>query len=222
MQNSHGWLEVDVGRVVGELQAQLSAIAVETAVLQESSSLIGGSAKHALEGIERSIGVMRRVITDALDLKAIEAGRLMFERRPTDLRIAVASAVERIELPERMQISTRASRPIQVVADEARMVRAVEALLRSALTARSPVTVRIDRRVDAAVVSVLVVGALDARSSLAALCVDSEPRPDWDADQLGLYVARHTIEAHGGLVGVEQLHDIGLRLHLELPLSQSS
>lgn len=212
-------IEPDVVSVVSELESQLELIATEAAALQKSAARDEHSAMHALSGIDRSIAVMRRLILDVLDLEAIELGTLRLQCRPSDLRASLLEAAHMVGSPS---VSVHAPVVLHVLADAPRLQRALAALLRLAVatgTAGTPVIARLDRRIDRAVISLLVIGTSFANRIEAILGHGNAPAPRWDAERLALYVARHTIAAHGGTLGAECMHEIGSRVFLELPLA---
>jgi K+-sensing histidine kinase KdpD len=212
-------IEPDVASVVSELESQLEVIANEAAALQQSAAGDEHTALHALSGIDRSIAVMRRVILDVLDLEAIELGTFRLHSSPSDLRAALVEAMQMVGSPT---VSVRAPAILHAPADPPRLKRALATLLRLAVAtaaAGTPVIARLDRRIDRAVISLLVIGTSFANRIESVLGHGNAPAPHWDAEQLALYVARHTIAAHGGTLGAECMHELGSRVFLELPLA---
>ena len=219
---SHDLLAPDVAHVVSELEVQLAALSQEAAALRNNSSFTE-DASRALACIDRSIAVMRRVILDALDLKELETGSLRLDRRPVELCSLVATVVERMDARDRLRLAARSVRPLHVLADERRLVRAVETLLRAVLhcaVAGGPMIVRLDRHPEHASLLVDAVGTFAGPLTEQILQRNRVPATDWDADQLAIYVARETIAAHGGTLGVESLAQLGARLFVDLPLAQ--
>jgi two-component system CheB/CheR fusion protein len=221
---SHDLLAPDVAHVVSELEVQLAALSQEAAALRNNSSFTE-DASRALACIDRSIAVMRRVILDALDLKELETGTLRLDRRPIELCSLVETVVARMDARDRLRLAARSVRSLHVMADERRLARAIEALLRSALgcaVAGAPLIVRLDRHPDRASLSVDAVGTFAGPLAEQILHRNTVPATDWDADQLAIYVARETLAAHGGTLGVDSIAQLGARLFLELPLVQAA
>ena len=143
---SQDLLAPDVAQVVSELELQLAALSQEAAALRNNSSFTE-DATRALACIDRSIAVMRRVILDALDLKELETGTLRLERAQVELRAIVSAVIGRMEAGDRLRLAPRGLRPLHVSADERRLTRAVETLLRIALKCAAtgtPMIVRIE------------------------------------------------------------------------------
>lgn len=219
--NGQGWLHPDVACLVTELKSELEALEVDSDALQHSE-VDDGSARSLLAGIDHSIALMRRLILDTLDVRAIETGGFALERSLADLRTVLVAGVQHVDAGERTRISTRTTLPVHLAIDRDKLTRAFEALLRVALatSGRSPLIARIDRHADRAALTVLVVGTVSARRLGDMLRAGRVPAPDWTAEQIAIFVARHAVAAHGGTLGADPLHDIGSRLYIELPLAQ--
>lgn len=212
-------IDPDVACVVSELEWQLDMIASEAAALHESVQPRRGSTQHALAGIDRSIAAMRRVILDVLDLEAVESGGLTLARGRCELDAVLSAAIRQVANP---RIACLASAPVRMSADAQRLTRAFATLLRVALAtsvAGSSIIARAERRLDRAVVSLLVVGAACAGRLTELLTRAHAPQPHWDAEQLALYIARHTIDMHGGVLGAEYMPELGSRIYVELPIT---
>lgn len=212
-------IDPDVACVVSELEWQLDMIASEAAALHDSVQIHRGSTHHALAGIDRSIAAMRRVIVDVLDLEAIESGGLSLSRSPCELRAVVSDAIRQVANP---RVTCIASEPVRTSADVQRLTRTFATVLRVALAtsvAGSSIIARVERRLDRAVVSLLVIGAACAGRLTELLSRANAPQPQWDAEQLALYIARHTIDVHGGVLGAEYMPELGSRIYVELPIT---
>jgi K+-sensing histidine kinase KdpD len=220
--NEQGWLHPDVACLVTELKSELEALEVDTDELQHSEALEDGSARSLIAGIDHSISLMRRVILDTLDVRAIETGSFTLERSLTDVRSVLLASINHVDAAERTRISTRTALPLYLPVDRGRLTRAFEALVQVALASsqRSPLIARLDRHADRAALTVLAVGTGAAKRLTDMLRSDRNPAHDWTAEQIGVYVARHTLTAHGGALGADPLHEIGSRLYAELPLGQ--
>jgi len=220
--NDQGWLHPDVAYLVTELESELHALEEDTDALQHSEALDDRSARSLIAGIDHSISLMRRVILDTLDVRAIETGGFAIERSLTDVRSVLLAGVEHIDACDRARISTRTTLPLHLAVDRGRLTRAYEALLHVALASseRSPLIARLDRYADRAALTVLAVGTTAAKRLTDMLRRDRVPAREWTAEQIAVYVARHTVVAHGGAIGADSLHEIGSRLYIELPLAQ--
>jgi len=166
-----------------------------------------------LKIIERQVEHMSRLVDDLLDVSGIARGAVELNRRPFDLRDAVARAVEiaspLIEAREHRFDVDVSSRPLPVDGDEARLVQVFANLLSNAAKYTDPGGhVRLSIDVDGPMVRVQVRDdgtgiAPELLPRVFSMFVQGEQPIDRRAGGLGLGLAlvRSLTELHGGRVG---------------------
>jgi signal transduction histidine kinase len=168
--------------------------------------------KRLADRSDATVMRMYRTIEDLTDLRALELGVMRLDRRPTDIRALVDHVLRTLGSSERRRVEVECQTPLSVLADAPRIARVVSRLLHLHLAASAPgVTVRIvlERRGEHAVIAML--GA----ASAMRLGLDASHDSD---GQVGIYVARHAIEAHGGSITAYEQPGAGTWLVLALPL----
>ena len=179
-----------------------------------SGRLEGGAATHALEVIERNITQQSRLISDLLDATRIVFGRLELHRQAVDLPALVAGVVESIRPSAEIKAISLKSEldpdagPVN--GDPERLRQVIESILGNAVKFTPPsgsVTVRLARDGDA-VLSVSDTGRGIDPELLPHVFerfkqVDPTGPRGHAGLGLGLAIARHIVELHGGRVRAE-------------------
>jgi len=163
----------------------------------------------------------------------LESGQLEIRKEPVDLAHLVGEIVERVTSPEerpRICIESAVHMPT-VPADPDRIERAIVNLITNALKyspSNSPVTIRIRRSEEEAVVSVTDQGAGIPPEHLPHVfdrfyrVTGGKGVAEAEGLGLGLYIARLIVEAHGGRIWAESEVHKGSTFHFTLPLVQTS
>ncbi len=197
-----------------ELRTPLGAILVWLGLLRQGG-FDPAERERALEIIERSARSLERIIEDLLHASRIAAGGLMLHTQLVDLRsvvqVAVDTAAGDAALKGLSLVSTSTAQPAWVKGDPGRLQQAVANLLSNAIKftpAGGEVLVRLDLLDEQ--VRVLV---KDSGEGLSAAFLpfaferfrqqDSTSTRAHHGLGLGLYVVRHVIGNHGGLVSAE-------------------
>jgi signal transduction histidine kinase len=195
-----------------ELRTPLNAVVGWTRMLQEGTVLSPARVSHAIDVIARNAKLQTQLIADILDATRIAAGKLDIERRPLLVPRLVDSVItsvipaaqaKRITLLRRMP-----QRPPRTQGDHKRLHQALGNIMSNAIkfTPEHGV-VRISCDVDASSLTILV------RDSGAGIPADFLPfvferfRQGHSRSAqrqgglgLGLAIARHLVELHGGQI----------------------
>lgn len=216
----------EVAQIVHDFKGPLSTIALEASLLDGRA---GGPdrqlTQEAVTRMIRNVEFLDRMVQDLLDLCAIDGGRFVIHRRPTNLSALLEHTVERV-VPsrDRWRVFLQLTEQIELAIDDLRIERVAANLLHNALThasARSGIVVRLDALGDRARVAVIDAGpGIDPAESGTIF----EPYRRGSAAArggtgLGLYVSKRTVEAHGGRIGVDTIASVGSQFYFELPLA---
>jgi PAS domain S-box-containing protein len=188
---------------------------------------------HAVQVIRRNAKVQKQLIEDLLDVARITSGRLKLELRPLDVAAVVKAAVEAIRpTAEAKSIQLQESLPADagaVMGDPDRLRQVFWNLLSNAVKFTPKgghVTVALQRRRSSVELLVSDTGqgiSPDFMSSLFQRFrqADGSPSRAHTGLGLGLAIARHLTELHGGTIHAESGGDgKGSTFTVSLPLSQ--
>ena len=213
-----------------ELRSPLNAILTWTHVLRRGM-LPPDQAEHALEVVERNARAQVRLIEDLLDVSRIVSGKLHLEMAHVDVRSIVRNVLDaqhgaadakgiRVEL-------TVAPTPLAVCVDPTRLHQVIDNLLSNAVKFTPEgghIDVHVARVGDAAEVVVHDTGIGIAPEVLARV-FDRFEQGDSSIVRrqrglgLGLAIARHLVELHGGTIAAEsEGMERGSTFRVRLPL----
>jgi signal transduction histidine kinase len=195
--------------VAQELRPPLKVIAGWTALLRSGKDL---DVREAAQTIERSAQVQGRLLEDVTDASRIVGGTLRIRPGPVDLAFVLRAAVERISAAaaaKHVQIEVRIDHdPCLGHADVHRIEQVLASLLSNALR-HTPEGGKIEaslaRTVEEIEFSVRDNGEGIETSALAQLFerlrrIEGRAHPRGAGMRLGLAVARHIVELHGGSI----------------------
>jgi signal transduction histidine kinase len=209
-----------------DLRNPLNAIALNTQLLERLVSSGDSRLGRISRSLDSSIAQMRRIISDLLDLAAIEAGKLSVQLRPGDARNPIEEAVEiSRSASAKKSIALAAgigTDPLPARFDPGRIVQVLDNLIHNALKF-TPNGGRIS-----------VGGAEDGqrrgdprpryrtRPETGGGLGDLRPLPAVEkrgrrALGLGLYISRSIVESHGGQIWAESVPGEGSTLLFTLP-----
>ncbi|HVR69520.1 MAG TPA: ATP-binding protein, partial [Vicinamibacteria bacterium] len=194
-----------------ELRTPLGAILIWTQLLRAAAGE-GRADERALDMIERSVRSLAQLIDDLLDVSRIVTGKLRVERRATDLAAVVAAAVESARLgaaARGVELNVRLAPGLPPVdGDPARLQQVAANLISNAVkfTPREgAVEVALSRVGDHARLVVADTGVGIAPEFLPHVFerftqADSTTTRRHKGLGLGLSIARHLVERHGGTI----------------------
>jgi PAS domain S-box-containing protein len=217
-----------------ELRTPLNAILGWSTMLGRGS-LDKVTGARAIEAIERNAKSQAQLIEDLLDVSRIIAGNLRLDLKTTDLTSVLKRAMDAVqpaadakEIQLQMVIDPVAD---QVKGDAARLQQVVWNLLSNSIKftpAGGRVTVKIDR-----VDSMSQMAVVDSGEGISAdflpFVFDRFKQADGSSTRkhgglgLGLAIARHLTEMHGGTISAESPgRDLGATFTIRLPLAIAS
>ena len=217
-----------------ELRTPLTAILGWTSLLR-TLKLDSETAASALATVERNAQSQRRLVDDMLDASRIITGKLRLDRRPARLAPVVEAAAasarpaadaKRIEL----KVEAAGGEALLVTGDPDRLQQVVWNLLSNAVKFTPEggrVSVKLERAGDEAVVSVADTGEGIGPEFLPRV-FDRFTQADQSTTRahgglgLGLSIARHLVELHGGAITADSAGEgRGATFRVRLPLAES-
>jgi len=217
-----------------ELRSPLSAILAWTHLLQRGL-LDEERVEHALQVVERNARLQARLIEDLLDVSRIASGKLTVEMERLDLRELVGPLVEGARAAsEAKRIDLAAdlgSEPLVVQADPARLQQVLGNLLSNAIKftpndgrvvvrARS---VGLDAEITVQDTGIGIAADVLARIFERFHQADSSIARRHGGLGLGLAIARHLVELHGGTIEAASAgRNCGATFRVRLPLDAST
>jgi CheY-like chemotaxis protein len=219
-----------------ELRTPLNAILGFSNLLRDGGG-ISGEQRKDLDIINRSGEHLLELITDVLDVAKIEAGRIVLENAPCDLRGLVRDVAE-------MMQGRAAEKNLQLLVDESagfpRVARTDASRLRQILinllgnavkfTEQGTVTLRLDGLPDVSSDRVLLrFGVEDTGIGIAAEnqvrifepFVQVGRQGNQKGTGLGLTIARQFVELMGGTIRLESAPGQGSRFRVEVPVERA-
>jgi signal transduction histidine kinase len=197
-----------------DLRNPLNAIALNTQLLERLVSSSDPRLARISRSLESSIAQMQRIISDLLDLAAIEAGKLSVELQPGDVRSVIQETIEASRsMGAEKSIVLEAlvgPEPLSACFDAGRIGQVLGNLIHNALKF-TPAGGRISvegRRKE----GVVEVGVRDTgpgmRPEEIAVIFDRFRQVEKRGRRalgLGLYISRSIVESHGGRIRAESL-----------------
>jgi signal transduction histidine kinase len=196
-----------------ELRTPLNAVMGWTQILQ-SAGLTQPTVVRALASIKRNAEAQQRLVEDLLDVSRIVTGKFPLDRQPLDLRAAVSAAVETIRpaaTTKNVRLTAEIKTDVQVDGDASRLQQVATNLLSNALKFTPE-----GGQVSVSLTAVDGFAALTVRDSGEGIPPDLRPyifdrfrQGDSSSTRahgglgLGLALAKHIVDAHGGTIEVQ-------------------
>ena len=197
-----------------ELRTPLNAV-LGWATMLSSRKLDDGTARHAIQTIERNARSQAQLVEDLLDVSRIISGKLRLEVKPVELTSVIQGAIDSIapaaaakEIQLQMILDPAVS---HIHGDATRLQQIVWNLLANAVKFTGKgglVQVKLDRVDSRAQISVSDTGE-GISSAFLPYVFDRFQQADGATTRrhgglgLGLAIARHLVEMHGGTIVVE-------------------
>lgn len=198
-----------IADVAHELRTPLAGISGYLEALLDGALPATPETFHRLQ---REAARLQRLVADLQEVSRAEAGQVRIGRRPIRLRDAVDGAVTRLQSQfEEKRVTLRSDIPAQlppVLADPDRIMQVLINLLGNALQytpAGGSVEVRAHREDDRVAIAVADTGIGIAAEHLPHIFdrfyrVDRSRSRAGGGSGIGLTIARHLVEAHGGTI----------------------
>jgi CheY-like chemotaxis protein len=213
-----------------KLRNPLNTIRLWTQVLREQAGE-PGVVSRALDGLEHATLLQARQIDTLLDLSRIALGHMRLDLEPVDLGVIARSALEAVRpmaQAKRLSVETDLGTPVGVISgDPARLGQVLWHLLTNAIRFTphgGRIGVMLRRSGDRAVLGIADSGHGIAPDLLPHVFDRHRPEgtrvpPVEDGPGLGLVLARHIVDLHGGTIRAESDGEgRGATFTLELPL----
>jgi signal transduction histidine kinase len=209
-----------------DLRNPLNAIALNTQLLERLVSSGDPRLGRISRSLDSSIAQMQRIISDLLDLAAIEAGKLSVQLLPGDARSPIGEAVEtsRSVSAEKSIVIDAGIGPDPLPArfDPGRIVQVLDNLIHNALKfTPNGGRISVDGRRAAHVVEIRVrdtgPGLKPEELSVIFDRFRQVEKRGRRALGLGLYISRSIVESHGGRIWAESVPGEGSTFLFTLP-----
>ncbi|HYD46848.1 MAG TPA: ATP-binding protein [Terriglobales bacterium] len=189
-----------------------------------------GMLRDSMQRIQRSVGHMRTLIGDLLDMAKIEAGQLQVQYQPQSITDTIDEALLIMRpLAEGKRIAIAEERkPVPMVnADRSRLFQVLSNLLGNAIKftpEEGAITVRTEPHPDGLLLTVADTGPGIPPDQLPHIFNRywQPRRANREGSGLGLYIAKGIVEAHGGKIWVESAPNAGTQFKLTLPAAPSA
>lgn len=219
-----------VGNLSHELRTPLTSLRLLVDTLQGEDLSDAARTQGHLAKIEATLGILERLAQGLLELAQIEAGQSTLRMIPHGLAMVVASTWATLSpQAERKGLRLSASIPsdITVLADEEKLRTIISNLLHNAIKfSPQGAKIRIEGEMQGKWVEVRV---SDQGPGIPAAYLPriferffkSDPARTGEAGfGLGLAIAKHLVEAHGGRIWAESREGKGSTFHFTLPKNE--
>jgi len=185
--------------------------------------------RKALEAIDRGADRIAFIVRDLLELSEASVGRLRFVPQPTDLVRLVDDAIERAAtLSQRHPIRRSGAASIRVELDASRISGVVDRLLHNAIKhspAGGDIEISVQPEPGAVVVAVRdhgigIPAGAQRRLFERFYRAHADTASDFGGLGVGLFIARHIVELHGGSMGFQSQEGAGSTFWFRLPIFQ--
>ena len=218
-----------VANISHELRTPIASLKALAETLQEGAIEDSSVAKDFLDKINAEVDRLAQMVQELSELSRIESGEVTLQKKPLDVAEAIGYAVERLGAQyERAGLTLEVEAPADLpraLADGERVEQVLLNLVHNAIKFTPPGgRIAVSARAEGGDILVSVV---DTGVGIPA---DDLPRVFerfYKADKaragggtgMGLAIARHIIEAHGGRVWAESVEGRGAAFHFTLPLA---
>lgn len=217
-----------------ELKTPLTSLKILAQLTRRRLSRGGATEADQLEGMERAIVRMERLVNDLLEVSRMGEGKLQFAVEPADLGVICRQVVEeQVAATNRTVELTLPDEPLVAPVDAGRIAQVLTNLVSNALKyspAQRSVSVavrveQVDGRAEAHI-AVRDQGGGIPQEALPHLFERFYRAPGVQVQSgsgvglgLGLYISREIMERHGGRIWVESTPGEGSCFHIALPFA---
>jgi two-component system, OmpR family, phosphate regulon sensor histidine kinase PhoR len=218
-----------ISNVSHELRTPLAAVKSLTETLQEGAMEDPEAARRCLSMMDREIDTMSQIVQELLELSRIESGRAPLQKRTTSIQEMMQPAVERMRLQAvRAGLSLTLDIPEglpEINVDVDRIQQVMMNLLHNAVKFTPPGgTIEVStRQVDEFIQVAIKDSGVGIQSNDLPRIFERFYKADrarsGGGTGLGLSVARHIVEAHGGQIWAESQVGEGSTFFFTLPIN---
>lgn len=215
--------------IVHEIRSPIAIIMGFAELLEDGAAgdLNAGQQRYVTK-IREGAHDIERLVNDVLDLVKLERGDFSLDRHevaPHEVASAVAEAFEAIAQKRLIDLSLDVPVLPPVEADPVRLKQVLYNLVSNALKFTPEggrVVIQARRQGDMVAFCVSDTGVGIPEDALPNLFRGFyQVKPTCGGSGLGLMIARHLVEAHGGTIGVTSQLDLGTSFTFTIPLAQS-
>ncbi|HEX5059557.1 MAG TPA: PAS domain-containing sensor histidine kinase [Kofleriaceae bacterium] len=207
-----------------ELKTPIALIKATAETLASEEQPATTSLAALIRGVDRIDGL----VSSLLDLADLEGGLFSFSRYPAQLERVITDAIGRFPINAARRVHV-VSTPIVVQIDEARVRRAIYAVVHNAIKYSAPtstVEVTLTREAKAARIAVRDHGfgiPADKQPHVFEKYFRAHSGTPRDAGGIGvgLFVAREIIRQHGGEIWFESAENHGSVFFIEMPIDEA-
>ncbi len=216
-----------ISNISHELRTPLASLKALTETLRDGALEDPPAAKRFLEHMEIEVDALSQIVSELLELSRIESGRVPLKLESVNPAALVGSVLERMRMQaERagLSLTSEVAESIsQVMVDMPRMEQVLTNLLHNAIkfTPKGG-SVHISAKQEGNLVVFAVkdtgvgIPAIDLTRIFERFYKTDRARSGGGAG-LGLAIARHLVEAHGGKIWVESVEGEGSTFSLTIP-----
>ncbi len=225
-----------ISNISHELRTPLAGLRALTDTLREGALEDPPAARRFLDRMDVEVDAMTQLVQELLELARIESGKAPMRLTPTAPAEIVLPAIERLQpQAERAGLTLSVAAPADlplVLADAERMRQVVSNLAHNAIKftpAGGTVEVRAARGEDAGAPAVIV-SVRDTGVGISTVDLPRIFERFYRADRarsrggagLGLAIAKHIVQSHGGRIWVESVEGRGSTFYFALPAQTKS
>lgn len=218
-----------VSNISHELRTPLASLKALTETLQESALDDPPTARRFLSRMETEVDSLSIMVQELLELSRIESGKVPLQLEPVDPCTLISATAERMRLQaERAELQLTVRCPEdqpRVLADLRRIEQVISNLLHNAIKFTPP-----GGQIELAAEQAGTHVQFSVKDTGVGVPADDLPRifeRFYKADRarsgggigLGLAIARHLVEAHGGRIWVESIEGQGATFYFTLPVA---
>lgn len=217
-----------------DLRSPLVSILGAIGLLKERQNMNGDDTRKLLELTHENAKTMNRIVDDILDINKLESGKMDFDFKTLELGALCHKTCE-INQTYAQEFSVTLSenlgdRPIEVKADEQRLIQALTNLLSNAIKyspENGTVTLRCEVKNQTALIAVedhgIGIPKAYQRELFQKFTQAMQPvRKKVASTGLGLAIVKSIVEAHNGRVYFTTKEGVGTTFYIELPLAVSN
>jgi len=221
-----------IGNISHELRTPLAGIKAMVETLRDGGVYDREDAIDFLNRIDSEVDRLTQLVAELTELSRIEAGKAELEKGPVNLNQLVEEVVDQLSPQaerQRVSISKQLFAELPTVpADKDRVRQVIANLIHNAIKftaagGRITVTSRVLKEAVAVDISDTGSGiAKEDQSRVFERFYKGDKARAGEGTGMGLAIAKHVVEAHGGNIWVESEEDKGSTFSFSLPLQPSS